>query len=102
MKDVKKQVNMSVQTLVAESITLDEFASQQNLNKIDFIKADIEGAERNLLMGATNVMRKFAPKIAVRTYHLPDDSKVLRDIIRKANPKYTIFEKYKTMYAYIK
>ena len=53
-------------------------------------------------MGATNVMRKFAPKIAVRTYHLPDDSKVLRDIIRKANPKYTIFEKYKTMYAYIK
>jgi len=89
------------QTITAETITLDEFVLQKKLNRLDFIKADIEGAERNLLWGATNVMREFAPKIAIRTYHMPDDSRLLRSIIKKANPRYTIFEKYKTLYAYI-
>lgn len=101
MKGIRKQTDMGCQSIIAESITLDDFVRQQKLKKVDFIKADIEGAERNLLWGATEVMREFAPKIAVRTYHLPDDSKVLRQIIQKGNPRYKIFEKYKTMYAYV-
>jgi hypothetical protein len=84
-----------------EAITLDKFVADNSLQCVNFIKADIEGSERNLLAGATEVMREFAPKIAIRTYHLPDDSKVLRQLISKANPRYTIFEKYKTMYAFV-
>jgi FkbM family methyltransferase len=70
--------------------TLDAFAAENNIKKIDFIKADIEGAERDMLRGATNVLKTFAPKLAICTYHLPDDPMVLEDIILEANPKYKV------------
>jgi hypothetical protein len=90
-----------MQKQVAQAITLDGFVHENNLEKVDFIKADIEGAERYMLMGAKNVLHDFAPKIAICTYHLPDDPKVLRELILDANPKYIIEEKYKKLYAYV-
>ena len=70
--------------------TLDEFIEQNNIEKVDFIKADIEGNERNLLQGARNTIRKFSPKIAICTYHLPDDPLILESIIKEINPNYVI------------
>ncbi|MDR0868440.1 MAG: FkbM family methyltransferase [Planctomycetota bacterium] len=79
--------------------TLDQFAADNRLEKIDFIKADIEGAEREMLRGATAVLRKFAPKLAICTYHLPDDPQVLAQIIRAANPRYRIVQRRKKLFA---
>ncbi|MDR2795529.1 MAG: FkbM family methyltransferase [Spirochaetaceae bacterium] len=70
--------------------TLDNFAHEQNLKKLDFIKADIEGAERDMLKGARGVLKEFAPKLALCTYHLPDDPQVLESLIKEANPKYRV------------
>jgi FkbM family methyltransferase len=81
--------------------TLDKFANDENIKKIDFIKADIEGAERDMLAGARNVLKEFAPKLALCTYHLPDDPKVLKDIILDANPKYKIVQRKCKLYAAI-
>jgi FkbM family methyltransferase len=69
--------------------TIDAFAGENKL-KIDFIKADIEGAERQMLQGAVQVLRTQAPKLAICTYHLPDDPEVLSKIILEANPAYQI------------
>jgi FkbM family methyltransferase len=71
-------------------ITLDKFVEENNLKQVDFIKADIEGAERDLLKGAAHVLKKFAPKLAICTYHLPDDPQVLEQIILEANPNYRV------------
>jgi FkbM family methyltransferase len=79
--------------------TLDKFASSEGLKKIDFIKADIEGAERDMLRGAKNVLREFAPKLAICTYHLPDDPEVLEGIIMEANPRYRVRHGPKKLYA---
>jgi len=84
-----------------ESTTLDSFTHNNNLTRVDFIKADIEGAERYMLMGAKSVLKDFAPKLSICTYHLPDDPKVLRELILDANPNYVIEEKYKKMYAHV-
>jgi FkbM family methyltransferase len=70
--------------------TLDKFVEENKLERVDFIKADIEGAERDMLYGATNVLKTFAPKLAICTYHLPDDPEVLEKIIKDANPDYKI------------
>jgi FkbM family methyltransferase len=70
--------------------TLDKFVLENKLERVDFIKADIEGAERNLLAGAKNVLKEFAPKLAICTYHLPDDCEVLERLILEANPKYKV------------
>jgi FkbM family methyltransferase len=70
--------------------TLDKFVKENRLERVDFIKADIEGAERDMLKGASSVLKTFAPKLAICTYHLPDDPEVLEKIILEANPDYRI------------
>lgn len=81
--------------------TIDTFVDNFKLEKLDFIKADIEGAERYMLRGAVNTMKRFAPKLSICTYHLPDDPEVIRSIITQANPAYVIEEKYQKLYAYV-
>jgi hypothetical protein len=70
--------------------TLDKFVEEKKLTRVDFIKADIEGAERDMLRGAANVLKTHAPKLAICTYHLADDPDVLEKIIKEANPNYTV------------
>ena len=84
-----------------QTISLDEWVSENNISKIDFIKADIEGAERLMLKGAYNVLKNFAPKLSICTYHLPDDKKVLSQLILKANPDYKIKHGFYKLYAWV-
>jgi FkbM family methyltransferase len=81
--------------------TLDKFAADAHIQKIDFIKADIEGMEREMLAGARNVLKEFAPKLAICTYHLIDDPKILAGIILDANPKYKIVQRKCKLYAMV-
>jgi FkbM family methyltransferase len=81
--------------------TLDIFVSENNINKVDFIKADIEGAEKDMLKGAANVLRTFAPKLAICTYHLPDDPRILEDVILGINPKYKVVHMNERLYAQV-
>lgn len=81
------------------TITLDEFVRLQNLDHIDFIKADIEGAERRLLAGAHETIRKFSPKIVLCTYHSVDDPEILEKIILEINPAYKIIQLQNKLFA---
>jgi hypothetical protein len=79
--------------------TLDNFIHEQNLKKVDFIKSDIEGAERDMLKGARTVLKEFAPKLALCTYHLPDDPDVMEALIKDANPNYKVVHINKKLFA---
>ena len=76
-----------------DTITLDDFVRENNLPRVDFIKADIEGFERHMLAGAQETLARFAPKLALCTYHLPDDPEVMARLILQANPRYNIVQK---------
>ena len=82
-----------------ETVRLDDFVRENNLPRIDFIKADIEGFERRMLAGAQETLARFAPKLALCTYHLPDDPQVMAELIMQANPKYRIVQKRKKLFA---
>ncbi len=43
--------------------TIDEFFNENNIQRIDFIKVDVEGAEEKVLEGAMSVLRKLSTKI---------------------------------------
>ena len=90
-----------VSTITVDQLTIDEFVKRNNITRVDFIKADIEGAERLMLQGAQETLKKFAPKLALCTYHLPDDKDVMTDLILKANPDYKIEYKWKKLYAHV-
>lgn len=61
------------QTGTALTITIDDFVKQNNINKVDFIKMDIEGAEPKALEGAINTIKRFKPKLAIAIYHSIND-----------------------------
>lgn len=65
-----------------ETVTLDEVVEELKLPSVDFLKADIEGAERHALMGAGDTIRRCRPRIAFCVYHYPDDPEVIGNILR--------------------
>lgn len=89
------------ETIKVKVTTIDDFVEENKLEKVDFIKADIEGAERQMLKGAVKTLKKFAPKLAICTYHYPDDPIVLEKIIKDANPDYNVIHKWKKLFAYV-
>lgn len=84
---------------VFDVTTIDDFVRENNLPRVDFIKADIEGFERHMLAGAQETLARFAPKLALCTYHLPDDPQVMAGLIKQANPRYNIVQKRKKLFA---
>ena len=73
------------------SITIDKFVEEKNISTVDFIKMDIEGAERDALRGAENTIRRFKPKLAISVYHLNDDYSVIPDIIKGFRKDYEFY-----------
>jgi FkbM family methyltransferase len=72
-----------------EAVTIDSTIRALGLTAVDFIKSDIEGAERQALAGASETTRRFSPKMAISSYHFPDDPRVLESIVCDFHP-YTI------------
>lgn len=70
--------------------TLDAFIQENNLERLDFLKMDVEGFERKVLRGGMNSLKKYKPRMGVCIYHLPDDPDVLRELILSINPSYHI------------
>jgi hypothetical protein len=79
--------------ILMETVTLDEVVETLGLPEVDFLKADIEGAERHALMGACATITRCRPRVAFCIYHYPDDPEVIARILRSYAPKYKmVFE----------
>tara|TARA_R110000823_G_scaffold243818_1_gene367998 strand:+ start:18885 stop:20027 length:1143 start_codon:yes stop_codon:yes gene_type:complete len=79
------------QTGKAHTISLDDFVEINNIEKVDFIKMDIEGAETAALEGALNTIRKFRPKLAIAIYHSSRDLVLIPNWIIDLKLDYEIF-----------
>ncbi len=44
---------------------LDDIIKEEKINKVDFIKLDIEGGELNMLKGSEQLLKRFRPKILI-------------------------------------
>ncbi|PHR74590.1 MAG: methyltransferase [Lutibacter sp.] len=53
-----------------QAISLDEWSEDMKLEKIDFIKMDIEGAELEAIKGCKEIIEKFQPNFAIASYHM--------------------------------
>jgi FkbM family methyltransferase len=70
--------------------TLDRLVEDQQLDRVDFIKMDIEGAEQPALRGATRTLKAHHPVLAIGAYHQPDDVDEIPRIVLGAAPAYTM------------
>lgn len=53
--------------------TIDKLVAELNLHRVDYIKMDIEGAERRAIAGGQETIRKFRPRMSIATENLEDD-----------------------------
>ncbi|MBV5337939.1 MAG: FkbM family methyltransferase [Deltaproteobacteria bacterium] len=70
--------------------TLDNFVHFENVDRIDFIKMDIEGEEMNAMMGAVETINRFKPRLAIAVYHQYENAALVRDILNANCPGYTV------------
>jgi FkbM family methyltransferase len=63
--------------------TIDRIVADLKLPKVDLIKMDIEGAEKNALLGAAETIRRFHPRLAIVLEHNTDDVDVLPAVARQ-------------------
>ena len=69
--------------------TIDKLVAELGLERVDFIKMDIEGAERQAIAGAAETIKRFRPRMALCLYHLPDDPTVIPAAVLKIEPGYS-------------
>lgn len=69
--------------------TIDKIVAELKLSTVNFIKMDIEGAERHALAGAAMTLKSYQPRMAIAAYHEPDDLQVLQPIVHGAQPAYS-------------
>jgi FkbM family methyltransferase len=87
------------QTGFTETLSIDDFVNRYQVDKVDFIKMDIEGAEPMALEGAEETIRKFKPKLAIAIYHSWDDFVNIPKWILDLNLGYEIYLDHFTIHA---
>jgi len=69
-------------------VSLDSVILNSNPN---FIKMDIEGAEKEALLGAKKTIQKHKPNLAICLYHKPEDLWELPLLIQDIEPSYDMY-----------
>jgi FkbM family methyltransferase len=88
--------NADIQRRVTEIVpvtTIDALVEQSVFGRVDFIKMDIEGAERCALAGAGATLHRFHPRLSITTYHQAEDWTQIADQIHAFVPEYRLWLK---------
>lgn len=87
------------QTGSTTTITIDDLVKTKNIDKVDFIKMDIEGAESFALEGALETIKRYRPKLAIAIYHSMSDFVNIPNWILNLNLDYDVFIDHYTIHA---
>jgi FkbM family methyltransferase len=85
---VIQQKDAKASTVKLPLTTIDKLVAELGLDRVDFIKMDIEGAETKALRGGAATIRKFKPRMALSTYHLPGDAQEVPAIVKGLRADY--------------
>jgi FkbM family methyltransferase len=70
--------------------TIDQLVNDLSLERVDFIKMDIEGSEQRAILGAKNTIARFKPRLAIAANHLPNDPERIPALVREIWPEYQV------------
>jgi FkbM family methyltransferase len=73
------------------ALTLDDWARETGLTRVDMVKMDIEGAEPAALRGAREILKHYRPNLAIAAYHAEDDLVTLPRFIASLGLGYRMF-----------
>jgi FkbM family methyltransferase len=81
------------------TIAIDDWVEENGIEKVDFIKMDIEGSELDALIGAEQTIRRYRPKLAIAIYHRVEDFKEIPRYIHSLNLGYRFYLGHFTIHA---
>jgi FkbM family methyltransferase len=76
----------STEAVTVKVDTLDNLISADK--PVTYLKADIEGFEEAMLLGAKRIISTNKPKIAITSYHGPNNPKRIIEIVKSYVPEY--------------
>src|SRR5690554_1288388 len=82
-----------------QTISFDDFVKKYNVQKVDFIKTDIEGAEPYTIEGAKETIKRFCPKMAISIYHGMEDFTSIIEQIDQMDLNYKFYLGHASIYA---
>jgi FkbM family methyltransferase len=85
--DPSKRVPLE-KTETVQGLRLDDFCREQKIDKIDFLKLDVEGAESDAMKGATELLKRKA----IRVIQFEISRAMLDGMNRRANEVFEILE----------
>lgn len=77
-------------TVQAPLTTIDKAVADLKLDRVSFIKMDIEGAEQNALTGARETIAKYHPMLAMAAEHLDSDAVLIPKTVKSIWPGYSV------------
>ncbi|MGE5467875.1 MAG: FkbM family methyltransferase [Ignavibacteria bacterium] len=80
-------------------VSIDDFVAKEKLERLDFIKLDIEGFELKALKGAADSIARFRPKLAISLYHKPEDFFEIPIFLKTNFPFYRLHLEHYTIFA---
>ena len=80
------------------TLSIDDYCERAKLNKVDFIKMDIEGAEIKALEGAKKTISIYKPKLAIALYHSTEDFNRIPRFIHELDAGYQFYLSHATIY----
>ncbi|MGE4440334.1 MAG: FkbM family methyltransferase [Desulfomicrobium sp.] len=73
------------------TISIDDFVEKEQIERINFIKMDIEGSELDALNGAQKTITEHKPKLAISLYHKIEDFIKIPHYISQKHPGYCFY-----------
>lgn len=88
-----------INEICVSTVSIDDYLESNRIDKLDFIKMDIEGSELQALIGAKNTLEKYRPKLAISIYHNIRDFIEIQDFIKSLNLNYKIYLEHYTIFS---
>ena len=81
------------------TLSIDDLIKQKKINKLDWIKMDIEGAEPHALKGAQQTIKEFKPNLAISIYHNMNDFSNIVPRLSHLNLGYKFYVRHFTIHS---
>jgi len=74
-------------TVEVNALTIDSLTDE----RVDYIKYDVEGAEKEALLGSMGIIKEYRPALLVSAYHRSEDIFELPLLISSLEPSYKLY-----------